>query len=320
MGFTADDVPDQTGRRFVVTGANSGIGFEASKVLVREGAEVVMACRSLERGEKAAEEVRRRDGEGKVRVEELDLASLDSVRSFAERFDDEIDVLVNNAGVMAIPRSETDEGFETQFGVNHLGHFALTGLVLDRIADDGRIVTVSSGMHERGKMDFEDLHGEESYKKWDAYAQSKLANLLFAYELDRRLRAAGSSVKSIGVHPGYADTNLQRRGPEMAGSKLRKVMMVAANKVFAQSAEAGALPTLYAATSPDAESGEYYGPGGLMNMRGTPEKQNSSKASYDEGDAGRLWEVSEELTGVEYGLTEHGGTEKKETDAETSTG
>ena len=320
MGFTADDVPDQTGRRFVVTGANSGIGFEASKVLVREGAEVVMACRSLERGEKAAEEVRRRDGEGKVRVEELDLASLDSVRSFAERFDDEIDVLVNNAGVMAIPRSETDEGFETQFGVNHLGHFALTGLVLDRIADDGRIVTVSSGMHERGKMDFEDLHGEESYKKWDAYAQSKLANLLFAYELDRRLRAAGSSVKSIGVHPGYADTNLQRRGPEMAGSKLRKVMMVAANKIFAQSAEAGALPTLYAATSPDAESGEYYGPGGLMNMRGTPEKQNSSKESHDEDDAGRLWEVSEELTGVEYGLTEHGGTEKKETDAETSTG
>ena len=318
MAWKAGDVPDQTGRRFVVTGANSGIGLEATKVLEREGAEVVMACRSAERGEKAAEEIRRRDGDGEVRVEELDLASLDSVRGFAERFDDGIDVLVNNAGLMAIPRSETEDGFEKQFGVNHLGHFALTGLVLDRIADDGRVVTVSSGMHERGKIDFEDLHGEGSYDKWDAYAQSKLANLLFAYELDRRLRAAGSDVKSIGVHPGYADTNLQKRGPEMAGSKLRKVMMVTANKIFAQSAEAGALPTLYAATSPDAESGEYYGPGGLMNMRGTPERQNSSKASYDEEAARRLWGVSEELTGVEYGLKTE--SERKETDAGTSTG
>ena len=320
MGFIKDDVPDQTGRRFVVTGANSGIGFEAAKVLARKGAEVVMACRSVERGEKAADKIRSEVGNAEVSVEELDLASLASVRDFAERFDGEIDVLVNNAGVMAIPRSETEDGFEKQFGVNHLGHFALTGLLLDRITDDGRVVTVSSGMHARGEMDFDDLHGERSYKKWDAYGQSKLANLLFAYELDRRLRAAGSSVKCIGVHPGYADTNLQKRGPEMAGSKLRKVMMAAANKVFAQSAEAGALPTLYAATSPDAESGGYYGPGGLMNMRGTPEKQNSSKASHDEDDARRLWKVSEELTGVEYGLTEHGEGEKKETDAETSTG
>jgi len=321
MGFTADDVPDQTGRRFVVTGANSGIGFEASKVLARKGAEVVMACRSVERAGRAADEINRLcDGDAQVRVEELDLASLDSVRSFAERFDEEIDVLVNNAGVMAIPRSETQDGFETQFGVNHLGHFAFTGLLIDSIVKDGRVVTVSSGMHARGEMDFDDLHGEGSYDKWDAYAQSKLANLLFAYELDRRLRETDSSIKSIGVHPGYADTNLQKRGPEMAGSKLRKTMMMAANKIFAQSAEAGALPTLYAATSPDAERGGYYGPGGLMNMRGTPEKQNSSKASYDEEDARRLWESSEELTGVEYGLTERGGAEKKETDVGTSTG
>ena len=313
MGFTADDVPDQTGRRFVVTGANSGIGYEATKILAHKGAEVVMACRSVIRGEKAAEEVRRRGGDGEVRVEELDLASLDSVRSFAEGFDDEIDVHVNNAGVMAIPRGETEEGFEKQFGINHLGHFALTGLLLDNVADDGRVVTVSSGMHARGEIDFEDLHGEESYDKWDAYAQSKLANLLFAYELDRRLAAADSEIRSVGVHPGYADTNLQRRGPEMSGSKLRKVMMVTANKLFAQSAEAGALPTLYAATSTDAESGGYYGPGGFMNMRGTPEKQNSSKESYDEDDARRLWEVSEELTGVEYGLSETEERGKKET-------
>jgi len=304
-------MPDQTGRRVVITGANSGIGFEAAKELTRKGAEVVMACRSTERGESAAEEIRADVGDADLVVEELDLASLSSVRSFAERMSDEeeIGVLINNAGVMAIPRKETEDGFETQFGVNHLGHFALTGLLLDKLADDGRVVTVSSGMHERGEMDFDDLHGEESYEKWGAYGQSKLANLLFAYELDRRLKDAGSKVRSVAVHPGYADTNLQRRGPEMAGSKVRKVLMTVANKIFAQSAEAGALPTLYAAASPDAEGGEYYGPGGVMNMRGTPEKQRSSSRSRDEEDARRLWEVSESLTGVEFEIQEASAAE-----------
>ena len=319
MAWNADDVPDQTGRRFVVTGANSGIGFEATKVLAREGAEVVMGCRSTERGKDAAEEIRREVDGASVVVEELDLASLESVRKFAERMtgedgDKEIDVLINNAGVMAIPRRETEDGFETQFGVNHLGHFALTGLLLDSVADGGRVVTVSSDLHSRGEMEFDDLHGEGSYGKWDAYSQSKLANLLFAYELDRRLRAAGSGIKSIGVHPGYADTNLQRRGPEMAGSRIRKSMMTVANRLFAQSSEAGALPTLYAATSPDAESGEYYGPSGFMRMRGSPEKQRSSGASYDEDDARRLWEVSEELTGVEYDLPVPASVETTETE------
>lgn len=311
MGWTTEDIPDQTGRRVVITGANSGIGFEAAKELARKGAEVVMACRSKERGEGAAEEIRDDVGDADLVVEELDLASLDSVRSFAERMNDEeeIDVLIDNAGIMAIPRKETEDGFETQFGVNHLGHFALTGLLLDRVADDGRIVTVSSGMHERGEMDFEDLHWEETYDKWDAYGQSKLANVLFAYELDRRLKEAGSDVRSMAVHPGYADTNLQRRGPEMEGSKVRKALMTVANKVFAQSAEAGALPTLYAATSPDAEGGEYYGPGGVMNMRGTPERQKSSRESRDEDDARRLWEVSESLTGVEFEIQEASAAE-----------
>jgi NAD(P)-dependent dehydrogenase (short-subunit alcohol dehydrogenase family) len=310
MGWTTKDIPDQTGRRVVITGANSGIGFEAAKGLARKDAEVVMACRSTERGESAAKELRQEIGDADVVVEELDLASLDSVRSFAEGMkDEEVDVLINNAGVMAIPRKETEDGFETQFGVNHLGHFALTGLLLDKLADDGRVVTVSSGMHERGEMDFEDLHGEGSYDKWDAYGQSKLANLLFAYELDRRLKEGGSDVRSVAVHPGYADTNLQRRGPEMEGSKVRKALMTVANKVFAQSAEAGALPTLYAATSPDAEGGEYYGPGGVMNMRGTPERQKSSRESRDEDDARRLWEVSESLTGVEFEIQEASAAE-----------
>ncbi|MEF8781045.1 MAG: oxidoreductase, partial [Haloferacaceae archaeon] len=301
MPWSAADVPDQNGRRVVVTGANSGIGFEAAKVLARKGARVVMACRSRERGEAAAGEIR----EGvpadatppDLAVRRLDLADLESVRSFPDRLDAEdrpVDVLANNAGVMAIPRRETEDGFETQFGVNHLGHFALTGVLFPDLAGDARVVTVSSGVHERGKIDFADLHGEESYDRWGAYAQSKLANLLFAYELDRRLDAAGSNVKSVGVHPGYADTRLQIRGPEMSGSTVRKAMMHVANAVFAQSAADGALPTLYAATAPDVEGGEYYGPGGLLNMRGPPERQRSSNRSYDRETARRLWEVSEE--------------------------
>ncbi|AUX10855.1 short-chain dehydrogenase/reductase SDR [Halalkaliarchaeum desulfuricum] len=305
MGWSVEDVPDQTGRRIVITGANSGIGFEAASVLAREGARVVMACRSLDRGEAAAEEIREAAGDVDLAVRRLDLADLESVRSFPNRLapdDRPIDVLVNNAGIMGIPRHETDEGFEQQFGVNHLGHFALTGVLCSDLADKARVVTVSSGMHERGEIDFEDLHGEKSYGKWDAYAQSKLANLLFAYELDRRAEDADTSITSVGVHPGYADTSLQSRGPELAGSPVRKAMMRVANAIFAQPAADGALPTLYAATAPDVEGGEYYGPGGLLNMRGPPERQQSSERSYDRETARRLWELSEELTGVQFDL------------------
>ncbi len=304
-------MPDQSGKTVVVTGANSGVGLEATRAFARKGAHVVMACRSVERGEAAKAEVREDVPAASLTVGELDLGDLGSVRSFAEWFggrDLPLHVLCNNAGVMAIPRRETADGFEQQFGVNHLGHFALTGLLLPHLREtsgETRVVTQSSGVHERGRIDFDDLHGEASYDKWDAYAQSKLANVLFAYELDRRLGgdADSADVRSVACHPGYADTNLQRRGPEMAGSRIRLWLMKAANAVLAQSPEDGALPMLYAATAPDVDGGDYVGPGGLMNMRGPPEKQRSSDRSYDESTARRLWEVSREATGVTYALS-----------------
>jgi NAD(P)-dependent dehydrogenase (short-subunit alcohol dehydrogenase family) len=309
MSWTADDIPEQDGQTIVITGANSGIGLEATRELARNGATVIMACRSTERGEDAANGVRGEIPDADLRVEECNLGDLESVRSFAAGLEDEaIDVLINNAGVMAIPRSETADGFETQFGVNHLGHFALTGLLLESLATDGeepaRVVSVSSGVHESGEIDFDDLQHEESYDKWEAYAQSKLANVLFAYELERRFLTADMNAQSMAVHPGYANTQLQMRGPEQSGSRVRMAAMKLMNTVVAQSAEMGALPTLYAATAPDAEGGAYYGPGGFQNMRGTPERQASSDRSYDEETARRLWRVSEELTGVTYDLPE----------------
>lgn len=307
-GWTTESMPDQSGRTVIVTGANSGLGFEATKALAGKGAHVVMACRSVDRGEDARESIREELPAASLSVRELDLADLSSVQSFAETFTDEydsLDVLCNNAGVMAIPRQQTADGFEMQFGVNHLGHFVLTGLLLDTLestSGETRVVTHSSGVHERGHIDFEDLHWENSYDKWGAYAQSKLANLLFAYELDRRLDAADASVLSTACHPGYAATNLQRRGPEQSGSRLRLAAMRAANAVLAQSAAEGALPLLYAATDPEIEGREYVGPGGFMNMRGRPELQESNERSRDEKTAERLWAVSAEQTGVEYDL------------------
>jgi NAD(P)-dependent dehydrogenase (short-subunit alcohol dehydrogenase family) len=327
MSQTSDwntaDIPDLSGRTVVVTGANSGLGYEATRAFARAGARVVMACRRSDHGEDAAAEIRYEIGhtDADLRVRELDLASLSSVREFAASLEhgdeddpaddgeDGLHVLCNNAGVMAIPRSETDDGFETQFGVNHLGHFALTGLLLPSLREtarsdgEARVVTQSSGLHERGEIDFDDLHGEREYDPWDAYAQSKLANVLFAYELDRRLREAGvDDVRSVACHPGYAATNLQRRGPEAAGSRVKAALMDVANSVFAQSAVNGALPLLYAATALDVDGGDYVGPGGFMNMRGPPEKQRSSDRSHDRRLAERLWDVSEELTGVAYDL------------------
>ncbi|SEO21027.1 NAD(P)-dependent dehydrogenase, short-chain alcohol dehydrogenase family [Halorientalis persicus] len=302
------DMPNQSGRTAVVTGANSGLGFEATKALAQKGAHVVMACRSLDRARSARDEIRDAVDGASLEVMELDLGDLGSVRSFAERFRAEqsaLHMLCNNAGVMAIPRRETADGFEMQFGVNHLGHFALTGLLLDQLEQtpgETRVVTQSSGVHERGDIGFDDLQSESEYDKWGAYAQSKLANLLFAYELDRRFRAANASVTSVGCHPGYAATNLQRRGPEMEGSTLRLWLMKIANRVVAQSPAQGALPLLYAATAPDVDGGDYIGPGGFMGMRGAPEKQRSSDRSYDTDRARRLWEISQELTGVSFDL------------------
>lgn len=308
--WTTENLPALSERTVLVTGANSGLGYEATEAFARNGATVVMACRSIERGEQAAQEIRETIDSTSVTldVRECDLASLSSVAEFATGVRDEyneLHVLCNNAGVMAIPRGETEDGFEMQLGVNHLGHFALTGRLLGLLLDnegETRIVTHSSGAHTAGEVDFDDLHREESYGKWEAYGQSKLANLLFAYELQRRLEAADSDVKSVACHPGYADTNLQYRGPKEADSRLRYGLMKVANTLFGQPAEQGALPLLYAATAPGVLGGAYYGPGGLLNMRGAPERQTSNAASRDRGDAERLWAVSEELTGVSYDL------------------
>ncbi|GAB6878152.1 oxidoreductase [Halorubrum gandharaense] len=308
--WTAERMPDCSGKTVVVTGANAGLGYEATTAFARKGATVVMACRSLDRGATAAREIRDRlpDGTGAtLDVRQCDLASLESVRAFADGVReayDELHVLCNNAGVMAIPYQETDDGVEKQFGVNHLGHFALTAHLLDRIvATDGetRVVTHASEAHRTGEPNFDALDDAESYGKWSAYGRSKLANLLFAYELQRRLDAAGvEDTLSVACHPGYADTDLQFRGPRETGSRLGYAAMRVANAVLGQSAESGARPLLYAATAPGLEGGAYYGPGGLMSLRGAPEKQSSSDASHDPEAAERLWELSEALAGVTF--------------------
>lgn len=306
MTWTERDAADLSGKIAIVTGANSGIGLEAVRMLARKGAEVVMACRNAAKAESAAGAVRAEAPSAKVRVESLDLSNLASVRSFAEKMSRELtrlDLLVNNAGIMAIPRALTADGFEMQLGTNHLGHFALTGLLLGKVlaTESARVVTVSSGAHHFGKMDFDDLMGERHYEKWRAYGQSKLANLLFFHELDRRLRRGGKTQKSVAAHPGYAATNLQYVGPELEGSKVGHFFMSLGNRLIAQSAVMGALPTLRAASDGAAVSGSYYGPDGFRELRGSPVLVRSSRRAQNEDDARRLWEVSESLTGVGYG-------------------
>lgn len=311
--WTPAEMPRLDDATVVVTGANSGLGYEGTREFARRGATVVMACRSVDRAATAAAELRESTPAAlELDVRECDLASLNSVETFAEEMAadyDGVDVLCNNAGVMAIPRSETEDGFETQFGVNHLGHFALTGRLFpllaaaDGIDGDARVVTQSSGAHETGEMDFSDLNWERSYGKWKAYGRSKLANLLFAYELQRRLNAADDDlgVRSVACHPGYADTNLQLRTAAESGNPLMKLGMRVANAVLGQDAAIGAEPMLYAATA-DVDGGAYIEPGGLMNMRGHPTVGRSNDASYDRDDARRLWEYSTEATSVEFPL------------------
>jgi NAD(P)-dependent dehydrogenase (short-subunit alcohol dehydrogenase family) len=283
----------------VVTGANSGLGLATTRELARAGARVVMACRNLTKAESARSEIESAVPAAQLEVEELDLASLDSVRAFAERFKsghDGLDLLINNAGLMATPRARTADGFELQFGTNHLGHFALTGLLLGKMRSrpDARVVTLSSTAHRTGRIAFDNLNGDRRYFRWRAYGQSKLANLLFALELDRRLRAAGWAVKSLAAHPGYAATNLQSTGPPL----IDRLVMIVPNAVIAQSDDMGALPTLYAATEPGVEGGTYVGPDGLAEQRGHPKPVSPSNAARDEQVARRLWEVSEQMTGV----------------------
>jgi NAD(P)-dependent dehydrogenase (short-subunit alcohol dehydrogenase family) len=300
--WTAAEIPDQHGRLAVVTGANSGLGTATARELARAGAAVVAACRNVAKGEQAAAGIRADARDADIQVRELDLADLGSVRAFAEAFRDEhprLDLLINNAGVMAPPRRLTRDGFESQFGTNHLGHFALTGLLLARLlaAPAPRVVTVSSTGHRIGTIKFDDLQGERGYNNWRWYGQSKLANLLFCFELQRRATAAGTRLLSLASHPGYASTNLQFAGP---ATWYERGMGAVGNRVFAQSAEMGALPTLYAATEPNILGGSFIGPDGFMEQRGHPQIVTAAKKAYDEAVARRLWEVSEQLTGVHY--------------------
>ena len=298
-GWDAQRIPDQTGRIAVVTGANSGLGLVTARELARKGARVVLACRNLDKGRTALSSCEQAASGAQPELEELDLASLTSVQAFAERFKenhDGLDILVNNAGLMAPPRRRTADGFELQFGTNHLGHFALTGHLLPAMEgrDDARVVTLSSTAHRFGRIAFDNLNGDRRYFRWRAYGQSKLANLLFALELDRRLRAADSTVKSLAAHPGYAATNLQTAAPPLVDRLVMKV----GNAVIAQNDEMGALPTLFAATQPGLEGGMYIGPDGPGEQRGYPKVVQPNRAARDEQTARRLWEVSEQLTAV----------------------
>jgi NAD(P)-dependent dehydrogenase (short-subunit alcohol dehydrogenase family) len=303
--WTADDLPGLSGKTIVVTGGNSGIGYEASLQLARKGAHIVLACRDLAKAQAAITAITAEYAQASLEAMQLDLANLASVHAFAEAFaarHPALHVLCNNAGVMALPYRKTADGFEMQFGTNHLGHFALTGLLLERLlnTDGSRVVTVSSGAHRMGKIRFDDLQWEHGYRKWGAYGQSKLANLLFTYELQRRLTGAGARLIAVACHPGYAATNLQIAGPRMEGSWLVESLSSLANRLVAQSAAMGALPTLYAAAAPDVRGGDYIGPDGLAETWGHPKKVQSNARSHDTQVAARLWEISEQLTGVRY--------------------
>lgn len=294
--WTAENIPDLTGKVAIVTGANSGIGYETARALAGKRAIVILACRNREKGELAVRQICQEHPQSKIELRQLDLSDLASVQCFADEFTSRyarLDILINNAGIMAPPFGRTIDGFEIQFGTNHLGHFVLTGLLLNLITGTpkSRVVIVSSSMHLFGKMDFDNLNGEKHYHRQGAYAQSKLANLLFAYELQRRFDAAKVDAISVAAHPGWTETNLQVHW--------RALWMV--NSLAGQKPQMGALPTLYAATASAVRGGEYYGPRGLQ-VWGYPTRVRSNHRSYDIAAAARLWAVSEELTGVRYKL------------------
>ena len=301
--WTEHTVPEQQGRVAVVTGANTGLGFETARVLAARGASVVLAVRDIEKGKRAAARITEAAPGADLSIQPLDLTSLESVRSAAAELRDKhqkIDLLVNNAGVMYPPRQSTRDGFELQFGVNHLGHFALTGLVLDRLlaAPGSRVVTVSSIGHRiRARIHFDDPQWERSYDRVGAYGQSKLANLLFTYELQRRLTTHGTSTLAVAAHPGFSETELLRNSPAV----LRRFEPVVA-RLLTQSAAMGALPTLRAATDPGVLGGQYYGPDGLGERAGHPQLVMSSAQSRDVAIQRRLWALSEELTGVTFAV------------------
>src|SRR5215218_7316211 len=302
-GWTTADMPDLTGRRAVVTGATSGLGEVTAVELARRGAQVVLTARDAARGGRARETVLRAAPGASVEVAALDLADLESVRAFAAgQVTEPLDLLVNNAGVMAVPARRTVDGFELQMATNHLGSFAVTGLLLPALLrrPGARVVTVSSFVHRFGSLDFSDLMGQQSYDPWLAYARTKLANLLFMRELARRSADAGLDLVSAAGHPGYARTNLQLVAPQMTGRRGTTAVMRLGNALLGQSAATGALPQLRAATDPEVRSGDYFGPRGVAEQRGLPKRVRMSANARDDVAARLLWEASEALTGVTY--------------------
>ncbi len=305
--WTAADIPDQAGRTFMVTGANSGLGLQTAKELAGAGATVLMACRNMDKAAAARDEIAASHPDADLEIVALDLSDLDSVEAAAAEVSARpgpLDVLINNAGVMVPPERKTKDGFELQFGTNHLGHFALTGGLIEKLlaAEAPRVVNVSSMAHRAGKMDFDDLNWSKGYSRWPAYGRSKLANLLFTLELARRAEAAGTDLIAAASHPGFAATNLQTAGIGLGtvGTLLKPVMKVG-NLVFAQSDAMGALPSLYAATAAGVEGDDYFGPDGVGEQRGHPKRVGRTGRAADGEDARRLWEASEELTGVSFG-------------------
>ncbi|GLW45794.1 oxidoreductase [Streptomyces sp. NBRC 14336] len=297
-GWNTEDIPDQSGRVAVVTGANSGIGYVTARELARKGARVVLACRSERRGTQAGDRLAAEVPGADVEFARLDLADLASVREFAAGLPyGRLDLLVNNAGVMALPYGTTADGFEQQFGINHLGHFALTGLLLPALlrTPGARVITVSSWMHAVSNVDLTDLNSERRYHRWLAYGRSKTANLLFTHELSRKLAAHGSDVVAAAAHPGYAATNLQTAAPRMTGRRVTETLMRTGNRFFARSAQSGALPTLYAATAPGVRPDSFTGPP-LVGVSPAPARR--APWTLDDRMGRLLWEASERLTGV----------------------
>lgn len=310
--WTPAAMPPQSGKLAYITGANSGIGFYAALELARTGCAVILACRNRGKADAARRRILAAVPGAEVEIADLDLANLDSVRAAAQTFlaaGRKLDLLINNAGVMALPqRRTTAQGFELQLGTNHLGHYALTGLLLPALLQSGRqenvlarILTVSSIAHRGGTMDFSDLQWEHRYIPWPAYRRSKLANLLFGFELERRLERAHAPARSIVVHPGVSNTNLFAAGPGSGGGMVAKILppLIA---LTSQTAAQGAWPTLFAASSPEVQGGHYYGPDGFRQMRGYPVKVRAEQQAYDEALAATLWQISEQLTGVSYPL------------------
>lgn len=301
--WTTNNIPDQTGRVVIITGANSGLGYETALALGKKNATVIMACRNISKGESARDQILAEVPQANLNLMQLDLGSLESVHQFASNFREkysQLDLLINNAGIMAIPRSETKDGFETQFGVNHLGHFALTGLLIDMIVqtENSRVVNVSSSANYMGRINFDDLMGEQSYSRYMAYGQSKLANVLFSNELNRRLESAGVSTISLSSEPGLAKTNLQTTTAHHSGNILERIFYPIMMNTMAHSQAMGALTQLFAAIAPEANGRDYIAP--EFMMRGHPKKARANKSAYDKAIAKRLWEVSEELTSVTF--------------------